>query len=119
MATKQEKMALREQGMTYQQIADHFGISYQAVAQTLAKYNPNKFCFVRPSGCVYTGLRNWMNKNKVGISEFVRRCGVENCYCNKNRMVGYLSGKTDPPKRTIDKILAVTGLTYEEAFGEE
>ena len=39
MATKQEKLALREQGMTYQQIADHFGISYQAVIRSISRTN--------------------------------------------------------------------------------
>ena len=115
--SKEEKMALRDKGMTYQQIADHLGISYQAVAQTLTKYSPSHFRIVKPSGCAYTNIRNWMNANKVGMSEFVRRCGLGNSYSNKNRMTGYLKGKSDPPKRTIDKILSVTGLTYEEAFG--
>ena len=117
MATKQEKLALREQGMTYQQIADHFGISYQAVAQTLAKYNPNHFQYVTEAGCAYPGLRNWMNDNKAGRSELIRRCHIESTHQNLSRMRNYLTCKADPPKRVIDKILGITGLTYEEAFG--
>jgi predicted transcriptional regulator len=118
MATKQEKMALREQGMTYRQIADHFGISYQAVAQALGEYNPNHFKYISETGCVYPNLRKWLNDNKVGKSEFARRCGYANVYCNKKRMDYYLTGRNDPPKNVIDKILMVTGLTYEQAFSK-
>jgi len=118
MATRAEKLALREQGMTYRQIADQFGISYQAVAHSLASYNPKRFQYITETGCVYPNLRKWMNDNKVGQSEFARRCQFSNSPGNKNRMRGYLIGLADPPKRTIDKILAVTGMTYEEAFGE-
>ena len=116
MVRKEEKMALREQGMTYQQIADHFGITYQAVAQTLSKYEPSRFRYVTENGCVYPNIRNWMNRNKVTKSEFVRRLGLCNCYDNKARLASYLRGECDPSKSTIDKILAVTGMTYEEAF---
>lgn len=119
MATKQEKLALREQGMTYRQIADHFGISYQAVAQALAEYNPKHFKRVSESGCIYPNLRKWLNDNKVGKSELVRRCGYANVYRNKNRFDYYLTGRNEPPKRVIDKILMVTGLTYEQAFSAE
>ena len=119
MATKQEKLALREQGMTYQQIADHFGISYQAVAQPLAKYQPNHFHYVTETGCVYPNIRKWLNDNKVNKSEFARRCGFCNQSDRKKRLDGYLKGRCDPPKRVIDKILSVTGLTYEQAFSKK
>lgn len=119
MVTKQEKLALREQGMTYQQIADYFGISYQAVAQPLAAYNPNHFHYVSESGCIYPNIRKWLNDNKVNKSEFARRCGLSNVSNNKNRLNCYLIGRCDPPKMMIDKILAATGMTYEQAFSKE
>ena len=46
------------------------------------------------------------------------RCGYANVYCNKKRMDYYLTGRNDPPKNVIDKILMVTGLTYEQAFSK-
>lgn len=118
MATLQEKLALREQGMTYQQIADHFGISYQAVANSLSKHNPRLFRYVSEEGCIYPNLRRWMNENKVGKRELLRRCGLVCAPKNYDRFCSYFQGKVDPPKKTIDKILRVTGLTYEEAFGK-
>ena len=117
MATKQEKMALREQGLTYREIAEHLGISHQAVAATLSGCDPRKFHLISESQCAYPGLRNWMNDNKVTNAELVRRCGLTPCSNSFERMRGYLCRRAEPRKRTIDKILSVTGLTYEEAFG--
>ena len=116
MATLQEKLAMRDKGMTYQQIADHFGVSYQAVANSLSKHNPRLFRYVSETGCVYPNLRRWMNDNKVGKRELLRRCGLGCAPNNVARMERYLCGRIDPPKRTIDKILMATGLSYEEAF---
>jgi transcriptional regulator with XRE-family HTH domain len=119
MASLQEKQALRDKGMTYQQIADHLGISYQAVANVLSKNNPGRFQFVHENGCVYPNLRRWMNENKVGKRELVRRCGLECLPNNVARFEEYLLGRADPPKKTIDKILRATGMSYEEAFWRE
>lgn len=119
MATLQEKQALRDKGMTYQQIADRLGISHQAVAQALSKHNPRRFQFVPENGCVYPNLRRWMNENKVGKRELVRRCGLECLPNNIARLESYLLGRTDPPKKTIDKIISATGLSYETLFSME
>lgn len=119
MASLQEKQALRDKGMTYQQIADHLGISYQAVANVLSKNNPRLFRFISESGCAYPNLRRWMNENKVGKRELLRRCGLAVAPGNVARLESYLSGRVDLPKRTIDKILSVTGMSYEEVFWRE
>ena len=68
MAKFEEKVKLREQGMTYAQIADKLGISKQAVAQALSQYNPKQFRFIKETTCIYKGLREWMNKNKVSVA---------------------------------------------------
>lgn len=104
--------------MTYAEIADTLGISKQAVARALAKGNPSYFQFISPKACVYTGLRKWMNANKVSMSELIRRCGLQAHPESVERYRNQLSGRTDLKKHMIDKILKVTGLTYEQAFGE-
>lgn len=119
MATYEQKRALREQGMTYQQIADKLGISKQAVAQTLAKTDTARARQIKPSMCIYPGLRNWMNANKVSMAELVRRCGYVPYSGNRSNFRDYLNGRHDLRKPTIDKILEITGMTYEQAFGEE
>lgn len=73
MATYEEKKALRDKGWTHKQIADHFGISAQAVAQSLGRQGDGHFRAVKKDSCIYKGLREWMNKNRVSKQEFVRR----------------------------------------------
>ena len=60
----------------------------------------------------YVGLRDWMIENCVTVAELERRCG-------NLRMLASLTGKSNPSKYTIDAILQVTGLTYEECFKED
>ena len=121
--TKQEREAIVQQmtemkngGKTYQEIADEFGISRQRVHQMISTGDPKFFRYITTSSCIYKGLRKYMNDNKVSMAELVRRThGVyspRNFYTTRNR----LSGAVDIPKKHIDKILSVTGLTYEVAF---
>lgn len=116
MATFEEKMALREQGMTYREIAKELGISHQAVSQTLAKSKESQFKKLKPEKCVFVGLRNWMNENKVSIGELTRLCGILPQPNSRIRFSHYLKGENEMRMGTIEKILEITGLTYEEGF---
>lgn len=77
MATYEEKKALRDDGWTYEQIADHFGISKQAVAQALAQDRNDYFRPLTRHAVVFDGLREWMNQNKVSISSMMRSLGYK------------------------------------------
>lgn len=118
MGSYEEKLELREQGLSYTQIAEKLGVSPQAVRQALAKHNPKYFQFVTEKGCVYKGLREWMNENKVSRAELIRRMGYEPLSETHTRFGNYLSGRSDFRKTNIDGILKVTGMTYEQAFGD-
>ena len=109
-------LAARNAGKTYTEIAAEFGVSRQAVHQVCARYEPNKFKTITPEKCVYPMWRSWMNENRVSRSEVLRRMGVEPSASNAARLRGYMCGDTYPSKPTIDKLLAVTGLTYEQLF---
>lgn len=63
---------------------------------------------------VYKGIAKWMTENDVSCYKFSALCGLEH-----NNMMNILKGKHNPSKYTIDSILDVTGLTYENAFGED
>ena len=115
-ATYAQKVALRNQGMTYQQIADVLGISKQAVGNSLSRYDYRRFKYIQPEACVYEGLRVWMNEHHVNVSELVRRLGLQTAPANITRYRQILSGNYELRKATIDKILEITGLTYEQAF---
>ena len=55
-----------------------------------------------------------MNENKVSRNELARRCGYVSG--RGDAFAAYLKGECNPRKQVIDKLLEVTGLTYEEAF---
>ena len=106
----------RRQGKTYREIAEKYGVTTQAVGAACAGHAPQKFRAWTPKGCVYPNLRWWMNQNKVNRAELLRRMDIIPAHNSLQRLADYMSGRTDPPKRTIDKILQITGLTYEAAF---
>ena len=119
MSTLEQKKELRNKGLTYQEIANELGISKQAVAQSLSKYSPRYFRRVSPETCIYKGLRDWMNENKVTMAEFLRKLGLTTNYRNYALYAERLRGRTEFRKKEIDAILVFTGMTFEECFKEE
>lgn len=118
MSKRKQMQALRAQGLKYKEIGERLGVSAQYVAVVCGKGDQ---AYYRPVGdeCVYPNLRKWMNKNKVSRREFLRRMGLTAHTGNYERLTSYLRGETEPRKAYIDKMLEVTGLTYEELFYTE
>ena len=116
---KENKDKMKEmflQGMNYAEIGKEFGISKQRVHQLIGNADKSKFQSFAPERCVYDGLRKYLNENKISTAELVRRmngvCHPETCHDISKALKG-----SNTTKNVIDKILCVTGLTYEEAFG--
>lgn len=65
------------------------------------------------SEVVYPGLNRWMRKNDMSTRELSRKLDM----CNQT-VYRWLKGDVDIRKYGIDKILRLTGMTYEEAFGD-
>jgi transposase len=116
MTTYKEKIDLRKQGLTNKEIAEKLGLSRQTVGQILATYNPSYFRHFDEKGCIYKGLREWLNKNKVSRTELIRRTGYLPHTTKIERLSLCLKGEVEFKKCEIDDILAITGLTYEQAF---
>jgi predicted transcriptional regulator len=100
---------MRDKGLTYESIGEILGISRQAVHQ--AANAGNGFRISTVDKVKYIGLRKWMTDNGVSVAELERRCGT-------SRLHHSLIRDVEPRKKTIDAILRVTGLTYEECFKE-
>jgi hypothetical protein len=109
-------LADREAGMKYREIAEKHGVSYQRVAHICGKNNPHYFRFITEKTCTYPALRHWMNENKVSRAELLRRMYGHYEPTTSVRFRDVLNGKADPTKRTIDRLLNVTGMTYEQLF---
>lgn len=122
MIEKQELMrADRAQGMTYKQISEKYGVSKQRVQQLVGGDTKHAICCFRgitEKDCIYPNLRKWMNDNKISKAELCRRMyGTSHPQC-QDRLRVYLKGLTNPTKLNIDRLIKVTGLTYEELFKE-
>ena len=111
--------AEREKGLTYREIAEKYGVSYQAVAQVCGKSQPSRFRFWTKQSCIYPNVRKWLNENKITYRELFHRLGWETCGANYTYMGDWLRGINYPRKQIIDKFLSVTGLTYEQFFETE
>lgn len=115
---RMKMLMLREQGLTYREIAEKLGVSNQYVSMVCGKFEPAHFQYIGDN-CVYPNLRNWMNEHKVSRREFLRRMGLTGNNGNYERFASYMRGESHPRKQYIDKMLAVTGLTYEKLFYRE
>ena len=114
---KKRALELREQGMTYKQIAETLGYSASYIYQLCGCGSHYHFRCITESGCIYPGLRAWMNENMVSRAELVRRM-YKTPYPNMVKsMSAYMRGDYEPSKAVIDDILRITGLTYEQCFG--
>lgn len=103
----------REQGMTYAEIGKMFGVSRQSVQSLLTGLgNPTKINAINKVR--YVGLRNWMRSEYVGISDLAEQCDI-----TISTMYKYIVYDGRMKKFAIDEILRITGMTYEECFGEE
>lgn len=62
----------------------------------------------------YPSIEKYMADHNLSLREFARRCDM-----SSSTMCRLLNGDTELSKSTIDKILTVTGLSYEECFMED
>lgn len=70
----------------------------------------------RSKNIIYPGIAKWLIMNKMSVKKLSEKIGANNKHPH---ILLILQGKMCPKKTTIDKILAATGLTYEEAFRTE
>lgn len=117
---KAEMIEMRENGYTYHEIGKAFGISRQRVQTLIGGQMKSHFRRTTPEDCIYPNLRKWMNDNRITRAELCRRLYGDTHPNNRAKCCEFLKGINQrASKRTIDKYLSVTGLTYEELFATE
>ena len=107
---KVEAYRMRLNGESLASIGEKFGVSKQAVFQAIPRINLKVKSAA--DSCIYPHISEWMIDNNIGyhrISTMISAsCGTV--------VASWLTGKHDPPKRAIDALLKVFGMTYEYAF---
>lgn len=109
---KEEVKRLRGAGMSYQAVGERFGVSKQRIHQ-ITHPKPRKRKSPNTDGIKYPKIKQYLEENNVKVTALATACGVTNATMWGNMRGGGMR------KSTIDAILKVTGLTYEEAFSEE
>lgn len=112
-ADKQEIVTMRVNGFTLQEIADKFGVSRQNISLFLNGLSRNRKRSCRK--CIFPGLKAWMNQNNVSVTQFYESVG---CWGSYPTLFHRLAGKYEFTLSEIKAVLAHTGMTFEEAFGE-
>lgn len=107
-----DMVSMRLNGSSLQEIGDKYGYTREYVRiwmpQGLRGRIKSELAVQRT---VYPALKEFMIKRDMSISVFSKTCKVNKCTMDK-----ILRGEVSPTKSNIDKILSVTGLTYEQAF---
>ena len=114
-------------GVTQGQLAQEYGVSFNTVSVLIRKINSGKTArgYDEPRGkastnAVWPGLEKWRLEHNVTIEDMAEAAGINRStlqllwngrYRNEKKQMEY-----GPRMSTIDKLLALTGLTYEEAF---
>ena len=113
--TKEQKIeaySMRLDGVTVREIAKKYGVSYQYIQQLFpgtGKDNGEKY-----KSYIYPNIVKLLHENSMSLTKLAKRCNLS--------YVGlqyFLSGRNGGSKKTVDKILKATGMTYEEAFAED
>ena len=118
MGRKEQILRLRKQGLKHKEIEERLGVSEQYSSIVCSKVYPGHFVPIG-NDCPYPNLRKWMNENRITRKDFLQRMGLTVHQANYDRLNSYINGKGCPRKPYIDKMLAVTGMTYETLFYTE
>lgn len=114
--TKEQKIEIYSMlldGATYTECASKFGVSRQYLNQLFPRMG-GRSVKRKIEKYKYKNLAKWIYDNGYSLPTFsvAINIGVSNF---NNMMLGH----HDPSKKVIDKILDITGMTYEEAFSED
>ena len=96
-------------GYTLQAIGEKFGISRQRVLQLFSVKHIRTDAAIE--SCAYPNIAKWMDENGYGYTGIAKLCNAP--YAS---VFSALKECKDCKKSFIDKILKLTGMTYEVAF---
>lgn len=107
---KVEAYKMRLEGASFAEIGKHFGVSRQFIQQILPVSEKNRI-EMSANSCVYKNISKWMIQNGISYSKLAKYSGLSPSGVHK-----FLTGKGSVNKTSIDKLLDVLQMSYEEAF---
>ena len=110
-----EMVTMRVNGATLREIAEKFNISREYVRQCMPKQMvTNQLVENGWESIIYPALKEWVKEHEFSNADLAKKTGTSQQHIN-----AFLRGNFNPRKSTIDKILALTGMTYEQAFRKD
>lgn len=121
MNIKEQVLELTDQGYTFSEIGRRCGCTRQYVTQILKRSNVSISDFRKLSedNCVYPNILKWWNENRMTYPKFLSSMDMVYHQNNITRLKKYLRGDGNPRKEYIDKMIAATGMPYEELFQKD
>ena len=115
---KELAIEMRRQGMTYKQIGEHFGVSWQAVHFQITHCDRARKDGDYIEKIPYKGLYDFLIKHdRVTIPQLARVVFNNRGHAETERMRSLCNGcGAHVSKKGIDRLLAYTGMTYEQLF---
>jgi len=116
MTKEQEEMAITmlESGCSYAQIGRNLGFSGTHIRKRFSgKYGKVAASMRREKmirNCFFPNIRRWLLDNKISVNAF-----ADMCYVNRSTIQNMLS-KGFVSSGTVEQVLRVTGMPFEEAF---
>lgn len=107
---KVEAYRMRLEGASFSEIGNRFGVSKQYIQQILPVPEKNRVEMSADS-CIYKNISKWMMEKGASYSKLANYSGI-----SATGLTRFLTGKGSANKATIDKILSVIQMSYEEAF---
>lgn len=121
-ASKERYLELRNQGYGFNEIAKICGVSRQAVYASVNDYHrrPKRGKRNKPyitgieNQVIYVNIADYLIDNDLSVSALACKCGVY-----PYTMLKAMRGEMELRKSSIDALIKVTGLTYENLFKED
>ena len=120
--TKQQIIDLRNEGKTYAEIGEIFGVSRQRVHQAIGKDRIRKSNLLTEK-IKYRGIYDFLESNpQMSVATFIRKSfGGSVCRNDYTRAINFFTGEVNDTHFTINQIkrlIEFTGKSFEELFEE-
>ena len=118
MVDKEKALQMRRDGATLKEIGNTFGVSGEYIRQILKHQVRNRKNTTDMEKIAYEGIYNWLMANPKLTFPYVARVMFGHTSGGyTNVAMNFMQGKNCRiSKQAYDRLMAATGLTYEELF---